>query len=65
LRSSRCCWRKFLAREAAAGRLDALKGKLKPLAKPVLVHGHCHQKAFGAISPVLEVLKLIPACSRS
>jgi FAD/FMN-containing dehydrogenase/Fe-S oxidoreductase len=50
----------FLAREAAAGRLDALKGKLKPLATPVLVHGHCHQKAFGAVSPVLEVLKLIP-----
>jgi Fe-S oxidoreductase len=26
----------------------------------VLVHGHCHQKAFGAMSPVLEVLKLVP-----
>jgi Fe-S oxidoreductase len=50
----------FLAREAAAGRLDALKQKLKPLAQPVLVHGHCHQKAFGAVSPVLDVLKLIP-----
>jgi Fe-S oxidoreductase len=50
----------FLAREAAAGRLEALKGKLKPLARPVLVHGHCHQKAFGAVSPVLDVLKLIP-----
>jgi Fe-S oxidoreductase len=50
----------FLAREAAAGRLDALKQKLKPLARPLLVHGHCHQKAFGAVTPVLEVLKLIP-----
>jgi Fe-S oxidoreductase len=50
----------FLAREAAAGRLEDLRGKLKPLDKPVLVHGHCHQKAFGAISPVLEVLKLVP-----
>jgi FAD/FMN-containing dehydrogenase/Fe-S oxidoreductase len=50
----------FLAREAAAGRLDTLKGKLRPLARPVLVHGHCHQKAFGAVSPVLDVLKLIP-----
>jgi FAD/FMN-containing dehydrogenase/Fe-S oxidoreductase len=50
----------FLAREAAAGRLEGLRGKLKPLAQPVLVHGHCHQKAFGAVSPVLEVLKLIP-----
>jgi FAD/FMN-containing dehydrogenase/Fe-S oxidoreductase len=50
----------FLAREAAAGRLETLRAKLKPLAQPVLVHGHCHQKAFGAISPVLEILKLIP-----
>ena len=50
----------FLAREAAAGRLDTLRGRLRPLAQPVLVHGHCHQKAFGAVSPVLEVLRLIP-----
>lgn len=50
----------FLAREASAGRLDALKQRLKPLARPLLVHGHCHQKAFGAVTPVLEVLKLIP-----
>jgi len=50
----------FLAREAAAGRLEELRGKLKPLGKPILVHGHCHQKAFGAISPVLDVLKLVP-----
>jgi Fe-S oxidoreductase len=25
-----------------------------------LVHGHCHQKAFGAFDAVLEVLRLIP-----
>ena len=50
----------FLAREAAAGKLDALKARLKPLDRPLLVHGHCHQKAFGAVAPVLEVLKLIP-----
>jgi Fe-S oxidoreductase len=50
----------FLAREAAAGRLEALRSRLKPLGRPVLVHGHCHQKAFGAVSPVLEVLKLVP-----
>ena len=24
------------------------------------MHGHCHQKAFDAVSPVLEVLRLIP-----
>ncbi|WP_332826799.1 FAD-binding and (Fe-S)-binding domain-containing protein [Ramlibacter sp.] len=50
----------FLAREAAAGRLDTLVARLKPLGQPLLVHGHCHQKAFGAVAPVLEVLKLIP-----
>src|SRR5690606_6831044 len=50
----------FLAREARAGRMDALKARLRPLAQPVLVHGHCHQKAFDAVSPVLEVLRWVP-----
>jgi FAD/FMN-containing dehydrogenase/Fe-S oxidoreductase len=50
----------FLAAEAKAGRLEVLRAKLKPVTQPVLVHGHCHQKAFGALSPVLDVLKLIP-----
>jgi FAD/FMN-containing dehydrogenase/Fe-S oxidoreductase len=50
----------FLAREARAGRLDALKGKLRPLDQRVLLHGHCHQKAFAAVPPIVEVLRLIP-----
>jgi Fe-S oxidoreductase/FAD/FMN-containing dehydrogenase len=50
----------FLAREAKAGRLDGLKARLQPLDKRVLLHGHCHQKAFGAVSPILDVLRLIP-----
>jgi FAD/FMN-containing dehydrogenase/Fe-S oxidoreductase len=50
----------FLAREAADGKLEMLKGRLKPSAQPILLHGHCHQKAFGAVSPILDVLKLIP-----
>ncbi|MDB5939471.1 MAG: hypothetical protein JWP77_1835, partial [Polaromonas sp.] len=50
----------FLAREAAAGKLEALKAKLKPVSQPILLHGHCHQKAFGAVSPIIDVLKLIP-----
>ncbi len=50
----------FLAQEDAAGRLDALRAKLRPMSQPLLVHGHCHQKAFDAVSPVLQVLKLIP-----
>jgi Fe-S oxidoreductase len=47
----------FLAREAATGRL---KLPLKKIAKRVLVHGHCHQKAFDAFSAVEQVLKLVP-----
>ena len=50
----------FLAAEAAAGKLDALVARLKPANKPILVHGHCHQKAFAAVAPLMEVLKLIP-----
>ncbi len=50
----------FLAREAQAGKLDALKAQLQPSSQPILLHGHCHQKAFGAVSPILDVLKLIP-----
>lgn len=47
----------FLAREAKAGRFVL---PFKPAPAPILVHGHCHQKAFGAVAPVLDVLKLIP-----
>jgi FAD/FMN-containing dehydrogenase/Fe-S oxidoreductase len=47
----------FLAREAKAGRFNLA---FKPAPAPILVHGHCHQKAFGAVAPILEVLKLIP-----
>jgi FAD/FMN-containing dehydrogenase/Fe-S oxidoreductase len=50
----------FLAREAKAGRLDALKAKLAPAKQPILLHGHCHQKAFDAVSPIMDVIKLIP-----
>ena len=50
----------FLAREAAAGQLETLKARLQPVSQPILLHGHCHQKAFGAVSPIVDVLKLIP-----
>ena len=50
----------FLAREARAGQLEAFKAQLKPVSQPVLLHGHCHQKAFAAVTPVMEVLSLIP-----
>ena len=50
----------FIAREAKAGRLVL---KLRPAEAPILLHGHCHQKAFGAVAPILEVLKLIPGAA--
>ena len=50
----------FLAREAQSGQLYGLKAQIAPVARPVLLHGHCHQKAFDAVSPVLEVLRWIP-----
>jgi Fe-S oxidoreductase len=50
----------FVAREARAGRLQL---KLRPAEAPILLHGHCHQKAFGAVSPILEVLRLIPGAA--
>jgi len=47
----------FLAREARAGRMSLA---LQPASAPILLHGHCHQKAFGAVHAILEVLRLIP-----
>lgn len=47
----------FLVREQKAGHLNL---PLKPLAQSVLVHGHCHQKAFDAFSSMQSVLKLVP-----
>jgi FAD/FMN-containing dehydrogenase/Fe-S oxidoreductase len=47
----------FLAREADAGKL---KLPLKRIASKALLHGHCHQKAFGAMGAVQQALRLIP-----
>jgi FAD/FMN-containing dehydrogenase/Fe-S oxidoreductase len=48
----------FLARERGANRLHL------PLRKSrfarALVHGHCHQKAFGAMPSVVAALELVP-----
>ncbi|MEL7302594.1 MAG: FAD-binding oxidoreductase, partial [Pseudomonadota bacterium] len=46
----------FLEREVAAGRITEPFGTLS---KTIHVHTHCHQKAFGADSPVLSLLKRI------
>ncbi len=48
----------FLARENMAKRLSL---PLRPLQETeTLVHGHCHQKAVGAMKAMRRVLKLIP-----
>ena len=47
----------FLASESKAGNL---KLNLKAANQEVLLHGHCHQKSFAAVTPALELLKLIP-----
>lgn len=52
----------FLAREARAGRFAP---RFVPATQPMRVHGHCHQKAFGVVQPVLEVLRLIPGAQPS
>ncbi len=47
----------FLVREAEAGRLTLPLGTV---AGKAVVHGHCHQKSFGAFKPVEKVLRLVP-----
>ena len=50
----------FIARESKAGRL---KLQLSAIAKKALLHGHCHQKAFGAMGSVEATLRLVPELS--
>jgi FAD/FMN-containing dehydrogenase/Fe-S oxidoreductase len=57
LAASALLFEEFLARETKAG---SLKLAFKPVAKRALLHGHCHQKAFGAMAAVETVLKLVP-----
>ncbi len=49
----------FIAAELTRGgfRLPFQAGKIT---QPVLIHGHCHQKAIGAMKSVRRVLKTVP-----
>jgi hypothetical protein len=47
----------FVAREADRKRFEL---QFKPLPRKVLVHGHCHQKAVGAMKSLRKVLRLVP-----
>jgi glycerol-3-phosphate dehydrogenase subunit C len=49
----------FIAREVKAKRMELPLAPLSDKQK-LLVHGHCHQKAVGAMKSMRRVLKLIP-----
>jgi FAD/FMN-containing dehydrogenase/Fe-S oxidoreductase len=57
LASHALLFEEFLAREAQAGGLTLA---LRPVAERALLHGHCHQKSFGAMGAVEAALKLVP-----
>ena len=48
----------FLMREHDAGQLNLSLNPLRE--KQALLHGHCHQRAFGTMSAVQRTLELIP-----
>jgi Fe-S oxidoreductase len=47
----------FLAAEADSNRLQLA---FRPLNRVAYLHGHCHQKAFGAMHAVEQTLRLVP-----
>jgi Fe-S oxidoreductase len=47
----------YIAREASAGTFNL---PLAAIGKTALLHGHCHQKSFGAMGAVEKALKLVP-----
>ncbi|MDY8108884.1 FAD-linked oxidase C-terminal domain-containing protein [Fulvimarina sp. 2208YS6-2-32] len=57
LAESALLFEEFVAREARARRMVL---PLEPLGRKAYLHGHCHQKAFGAMPAVEAALRLIP-----
>lgn len=47
----------FIAKEAESGAFASL---FSPVERQALLHGHCHQKAFGAMGAVETALRLVP-----
>ncbi|MCR9257397.1 MAG: FAD-binding protein [Alphaproteobacteria bacterium] len=47
----------YLADELEAGRLSL---SLKSLGKPILIHGHCHEKSYGPAKKLVPLLSRIP-----
>jgi FAD/FMN-containing dehydrogenase/Fe-S oxidoreductase len=52
----------WVAREIDAGRWAP---PLRPLGAKAVVHGHCHQKAFGAMPAVVRALRAVPGLDAS
>jgi len=50
----------FVARESTAKAFNLQFKPLSDAGKQTLIHGHCHQKAVGAMKSMRKVLKLIP-----
>jgi Fe-S oxidoreductase len=48
----------FVDSERAAGRFELSLGPME--GRTALLHGHCHQKAFGAVGAAVKALQLIP-----
>ncbi len=57
LASHAVLFEEFIVRELDAGRFAL---PFKPVAAEALLHGHCHQKAFGAMPAVERALRLVP-----
>jgi len=57
LAASALMFEEFLTREADVGRLEL---PLAPIGERALLHGHCHQKSFGAFGAVEKLLRLVP-----
>jgi Fe-S oxidoreductase len=58
LSNSAMLFEELLMAGIAAGHVDLELGPLPT--RRALVHGHCHRKAFGALVPMIEALRLIP-----
>lgn len=50
----------FIAREITANKCQMDLQAIPDLQSPVLIHGHCHQKAVGAMKSMRKLLKQIP-----
>ncbi len=48
----------FLVRDGGRAQLAKMLGT--PRTSEILVHGHCHQKAFGTMESMMEVLRWLP-----